>query len=137
MTDKGKGEESILQPFGWRSLAWAAVIEATVRAGETVFDVPTQYNSFYSVLAGQTMESARLAIKRARTFLRDLLAAAQSDALPDDVPDSIRPHLTPERVDAALKVLDEAERRWLTTVNRVLEKNPYGLKAGLAPWHVM
>lgn len=127
-------DKNIFQPFGWKPLAWAAIIEAAVRAGETVLDIPSQYNSVYSVLAGQTTEMIRLAWGHANAFLFELL---NSPDLVAHIPESVVPHISKRNIKEALHVLDEVEAKWLKTVDTALRKNPFGMKAGPKPWHVL
>jgi len=134
VSEQDRDPGNIFQPFSWKSLAWAALIESAVRAGETVLDIPSQYNSVYSVLAGQGIEAVKLAWQRAKRFVTELLNHPNRVS---GIPENIRPHVNRANAKEALHVLDEVHAKWLQSVDTVLRNNPLGMKAGVKPWQVL
>ncbi|MGP9806486.1 hypothetical protein [Paracoccus sp. NSM] len=126
-------KETIFEPFGWRALAWAGIVEAAVRSGAHIIDLPDGYSFPYSVLAGQTIEATRIAFQRSLIFLSELSV----DDLPEDVPPSVRPYLTTPIIKEACEIISAEESKWVSKVNQVLKANPLGMRAGVKPIHLL
>lgn len=133
MPSEAAEKDSVFKPFGPRALAWAALIDAAVRAGETTLNVPIEYSSVYSILAGQGVEAGRMLIQRAREYSVEVIANMDFANPPDDVPSFALPHLKASNVVRSVVVLDEAEAKWQTAVSRTIKNNPFGLRAGPKP----
>ena len=126
-------KEIIFHPFGWRPLAWAAIVEAAVRSGAHVVEIPDGYSFPYSVLAGQTIEASRIAFHRSLIFLEGL----DLESLPDDVPNFVAPYLTNSVIKDAREVLLVEQDKWASAVGHVLKRNPLGMRAGVKPIHLL
>lgn len=133
MPSEAAEKDSVFKPFGPRALAWAALIDAAVRAGETTLNVPVEYSSVYSILAGQGVEAGRMLIQRAREYSVEVIANMDFANPPDDVPSFALPHLKASNIVRSVSVLDEAEAKWQTAVSRTIKNNPFGLRAGPKP----
>ncbi|MEP3277048.1 MAG: hypothetical protein ABJN26_06210 [Stappiaceae bacterium] len=133
MTNEDK-PKSVFKPFGWQALTWAAIVEAAVKTGEHVFEIPPGYTSVYSVLAGQAIEAVRIQVVRS-AYIESKAYLAQLDAenLPSDIPEQVRQCITTPVIAKAKTILDEDYQKWLSAALRVLEKNPSGMRPGLKP----
>lgn len=128
-----KEPETIFSPFGWRALAWAALVEAAVKTGEYSVDLPAPYASVASILAGQTIEASRIMFGKALRYLEKM----RTEDRQDDIPASIRQYITEPVVEDAIIMLTDEHKKWLSAVDKVLKRNRFGLQVGVKPLHLL